>query len=256
MGKITFLDKVENLGTTNEGKLFASEVNQIKTCVNDNYNLLIAKAPTSGSLVGSTLSIKNAANTTLFSVDLSSLASGGIYTHPEPTRTDGTDSSQTLTNGGVFSVVSSIISNIQGHITSVHTRQFTLPTISSGGGLVDAPIDGLIYARQSGAWVTITSGGGGITVHNDLTGRSTVDAHPISAITGLQGALDAKSTITAHADLSGRTALDSHPMAAITDLVDTLAGKAAKAGSALQDFTAKVLTVTSFILNGVEITIE
>ena len=45
------------------------------------------------------------------------------------------------------------------------------------------------------AEVTMTGGtGGGGTFdgeHNDLDGRSTADAHPISAITGLQAALDA-----------------------------------------------------------------
>jgi hypothetical protein len=30
-----------------------------------------------------------------------------------------------------------------------------------GGGIDDAPSDGLIYARQDGQWVQITSGGGG-----------------------------------------------------------------------------------------------
>jgi hypothetical protein len=35
---------------------------------------------------------------------------------------------------------------------------------------------------------------GGVTVHNDLTGRSTADAHPVSAITGLQTELDDLAT--------------------------------------------------------------
>jgi hypothetical protein len=35
-------------------------------------------------------------------------------------------------------------------------------------------------------------GGGGVTVHNSLTGRDVADAHPISAVTGLQAALDGK----------------------------------------------------------------
>jgi hypothetical protein len=35
-------------------------------------------------------------------------------------------------------------------------------------------------------------GGGGTTIHNELTERDADDAHPISAITGLQGELDAK----------------------------------------------------------------
>ena len=34
--------------------------------------------------------------------------------------------------------------------------------------------------------------GGGTTIHNNLTGRNSADAHPISAITGLQTALDGK----------------------------------------------------------------
>ena len=33
--------------------------------------------------------------------------------------------------------------------------------------------------------VDVTSGGGGVTVHNDLPGRSASDTHPISSITGL-----------------------------------------------------------------------
>lgn len=36
------------------------------------------------------------------------------------------------------------------------------------------------------------AGGGGVSVHNELTGRSASDAHPISSITGLQDALDSK----------------------------------------------------------------
>lgn len=37
------------------------------------------------------------------------------------------------------------------------------------------------------------SGGGGSSVHNDLAGRSAADAHPTSAITGLDAALAAGS---------------------------------------------------------------
>ena len=54
------------------------------------------------------------------------------------------------------------------------------------------------------AEVTMTGGtGGGFDgVHNDLDGRSTADAHPISAITGLQAALDAAGTGGSLADLT------------------------------------------------------
>ncbi|MDK1039275.1 MAG: hypothetical protein QGD91_10235 [Actinomycetota bacterium] len=44
--------------------------------------------------------------------------------------------------------------------------------------------------------VDVTSGGGGVTVHNDLTGRSASDTHPISSITGLVSALAAKADQT------------------------------------------------------------
>lgn len=37
----------------------------------------------------------------------------------------------------------------------------------------------------------VGGGGGGTSVHGDLTGRSAADQHPIGAITGLQDALDA-----------------------------------------------------------------
>lgn len=38
-------------------------------------------------------------------------------------------------------------------------------------------------------WPTPAGEGGGVTVHNQLTGRSSTDAHPISAITGLEARL-------------------------------------------------------------------
>ncbi len=45
-------------------------------------------------------------------------------------------------------------------------------------------------------WTTVVSdgsgGGGGVTDHNALTGRSDPDQHPIGAVAGLQGALDGK----------------------------------------------------------------
>jgi hypothetical protein len=38
-------------------------------------------------------------------------------------------------------------------------------------------------------------GGGGVSVHNDLTGRDATDAHPISSVTNLQTALNGKQAI-------------------------------------------------------------
>lgn len=68
----------------------------------------------------------------------------------------------------------------------------------------------------------IVNSGGGVTVHNALTGRSTVDSHPMSAITGLQSALDAAGAIPSHSVLTDREAVDSHPIVAITGLQTAL----------------------------------
>jgi hypothetical protein len=62
-------------------------------------------------------------------------------------------------------------------------------------------------------------GEGGVTVHNALTGRDAVDSHPISAITGLQSALDANPT---HNELDGRDGADAHPISAIEGLQTAL----------------------------------
>jgi hypothetical protein len=59
-------------------------------------------------------------------------------------------------------------------------------------------------------------GGGGVTVHNLLTGRSTADAHPTSAITGLDAALTGKASTT-----------HGHVIADTTGLQATLDAKAA-----------------------------
>lgn len=52
--------------------------------------------------------------------------------------------------------------------------------------------------------IVISGGGGGTTDHSALTNRSLADAHPISAITGLQTALDSKAgTAVATTTVSG-----------------------------------------------------
>jgi hypothetical protein len=105
-------------------------------------------------------------------------------------------------------------------------------------------------------------GGGGTTNHAALYNRDAIDQHPISAITGLQNALNQKSATshshpqyltdapsdnkqyarfngiwsevvatggtgtTDHTQLSNRDAIDQHPISAITDLTNQLANKA------------------------------
>lgn len=54
----------------------------------------------------------------------------------------------------------------------------------------------------------VVSGGGGVTVHNDLTGRSDADAHPISSITGLSAALAAAGNVDSVNGQTGTVSLD------------------------------------------------
>ena len=74
-----------------------------------------------------------------------------------------------------------------------------------------------------------TSGGGGSSVHNDLTGRTASDAHPTSAITGLDTALAGMT-----ADLAGKAAA-SHSHAAADTTSGTFA--AARLGTGTPDGT-------------------
>lgn len=57
---------------------------------------------------------------------------------------------------------------------------------------------------------------------DDIIGRDAADAHPISAITGLQATLDnitaGEISAFSHNDISARDALEAHPMSAITGL--------------------------------------
>ena len=54
----------------------------------------------------------------------------------------------------------------------------------------------------------VVAGGGGVTVHNDLTGRSDADAHPISSITGLAAALAAAGNVDSVNGQTGTVSLD------------------------------------------------
>lgn len=64
-------------------------------------------------------------------------------------------------------------------------------------------------------------GNGGTANHQLLANRDTADQHPISAITGLQAALDNAGT-TDHQLLTNRNAADQHSIAAITGLQEAL----------------------------------
>jgi hypothetical protein len=85
-----------------------------------------------------------------------------------------------------------------------------------------------ITASGSGSQITISvvvgqSGGGGGGVHNDLSGRSTSNAHPASAISGLA----AVATSGAYSDLSGRPTLGTAAAADTTAFATSAQGSLA-----------------------------
>jgi len=102
-------------------------------------------------------------------------------------------------------------------------------------------------------WFAAGTSGGPVTGdHNDLTGRSAADAHPTSAVTGLDAALSALAAadITVHGDLTGRSDADSHPTSAITGL-DAALNLLASLGPALLDNSAtKTATYTTTAADG------
>ena len=62
--------------------------------------------------------------------------------------------------------------------------------------------EGDIITDGTCTWVLTLIGGGGVKKHGDLTGRSAIDQHPITAITGLEDALDRKVDTVPGKDLS------------------------------------------------------
>lgn len=112
-------------------------------------------------------------------------------------------------------------------------------------GTIDKPATGGTYllnltvrlriALDSEGQISLFSDSTGLIEHNDTTGRSLPDSHPIEAISGLTTTLDTMQTAIDnavaggtldHSQLNNRNAADSHPTAAITGLDTALAGKA------------------------------
>lgn len=64
--------------------------------------------------------------------------------------------------------------------SDIVTAQYTLTTgTGGGGGIPEAPLDGLQYGRQSGTWAVITgSGGGGVTLYSQLDDVYLVSGSP------------------------------------------------------------------------------
>jgi len=218
MAKITFVDKVENEGATPDGKVFAVEMNSIKSVVNTNEDLRLAQTILSGiySIGSQSLVFRNAANAIVFSVSLSDLVTGGGGIGEAPID----NAYYSRRNGGWASFTPGIADAPNN--TNIYGRSGQ-GWVAITAGIADALSDGNTYGRRNGAWVQLGSGGG-VSIHNELSGRSETGCHPISSITDLQTALN---------------------------------GKAALAGNINQDFSAKVLTVgNSIVLNSRTLTIR
>lgn len=133
----------------------------------------------------------------------------------------------------------------QVDLSQYYNKSEAIPLIQGSNITLNETEEGLV--------ISSSGDGGGSSVHNDLTGRSAADAHPISAITGLQTITDkvvnannlvAGSNITltsngndivisatgegggegtsVHNELTGRDTANAHPVSAITGLSSQL----------------------------------
>jgi len=111
------------------------------------------------------------------------------------------------------------------------TPQIPPATINSIGGIIvgsGLSVDGVGTLSVTGG------GGGGVTVHNELSGRDALDVHPISSISGLATGLSEMSA-------SILTALNHISDAGAHSTL--FANKANKNGNINEDFSAKLLTM-------------
>ena len=117
--------------------------------------------------------------------------------------------------------------------------------------LTDAPTDGKEYARKNGSWQEVI-GGGGTSDHSQLTNRDAANQHPITAITGLQTALDGKADVADIPSLEGyateayvQNYHDNTKQDIINDLV-TIRSGASKGATAVQPEAGKGLFSGSY----------
>lgn len=119
--------------------------------------------------------------------------------------------------------------------------------------LDDAPSDGILYGREDGGWVAVSSGGTGTNDHTQLINRDQAGQHPIAAITDLQTTLNGKqATIT-----GGATTITTSNLTASRALASDTSGKVAVSAVTAAEL-AHLSGVTSGIqgqLNGKQATI-
>jgi len=94
-----------------------------------------------------------------------------------------------------------------------------------------------------------SSGGSSVTVHNNLSGRSDFNAHPISAITNLQSELNAKQGSLTEEQLtavnSGVTAVDVEAISTNTSNISTIASKIPSAATSSNKLADKAFVNSS-----------
>lgn len=97
---------------------------------------------------GSNIQITGAVGTITIS------ATDTVYTHPTPARTNNT-STAAPGSAGTFTVVDSITTSTEGHITAVNTKTVTMPTSTNNAGTVTSITPGVGFTSA----VAITSSG-------------------------------------------------------------------------------------------------
>lgn len=149
------------------------------------------------------------------------------------------DLQQVTTNGATTTIKSTFVEGIV--VKSILQIPNTPPTIIDAGF-------GAIYLGESGFDGTTPGGGSGTTIHNNLTGRNLADAHPTSAITGLDNALNSfslalsalESVLNSKVNTSHLTDSEAH-----NSIFQT---KANKHGDSQNDFAAKNITAETITM--------
>jgi hypothetical protein len=128
-----------------------------------------------------------------------------------------------------------------GAETVAGTKTFTSPPVvptptNDGHAATKAYVDGVVVS-------------GGVSVHNDLTGRDATTAHPTSAITGLDAALSARVTLTGDQSIAGVKTFTSSPVVPLTPTTTT---QAASKGYTDTGLSTKVGVSGSESISGVK----
>ena len=119
-----------------------------------------------------------------------------------------------------------------------------LPTVNIRSKVLYILISGSTFTQHvyDGGWIA-GSGGGGSSVHNDLTGKDALNQHPASAITGLVAALADKVDKVTGKELSSND---------YTDLEKSLLGNQSNTNTGDQDLSGLALKSNVLELNNTD----